>query len=118
MKTFLKLIALSIVLFAIGSSDLSAQNRKTGNTLGSNTPSIKLSVSPNPCQGELHAYYTLDNNTQGMIEIILRGRGAVIRIPVTGTGMQQINLSGIPSGVHYIRLVSPGSSMGTRFLLR
>jgi hypothetical protein len=118
MKTFLKLIALSFALFAFGSPGLSAQNPKQGRNTAAISTSIKLSVSPNPCQGDLYAYYTLDNQTQGIIEIIQRGKGAVIRIPVTGSGMQQINLSGLPTGIYYIRLVSPGASMGTRFMLR
>jgi hypothetical protein len=63
-------------------------------------------------------YYTEAKAGGGMIEVIQQGRGVVMQIPVSGNGAQPLNLSNLPKGVHYVRLVTPTASMGTRVMVR
>ncbi len=116
MKTILKILALSFALMVVGTPSLSAQSSRTATVQPA--PQLKFSIAPNPCKGQLTAFYFLPASIgNGQIEVVQSGRGTVMRIPISGQGVVPIDLSKMPKGVHYIRLVTAGNSQGQRIML-
>lgn len=76
----------------------------------------QATVIPNPTTGSTSLRFTLDR--PGTVQIMIhdtRG-GEVMRLPLdlaAGYHMQKIDLSSLPSGAYYYRIVNDGGSIGS-----
>lgn len=119
MKTFLKIFAICIALIAIGTPKLSAQLSKSPANSIPSVSGIKLAIAPNPCRGQTMVYYATNPKAGGaIVEVVQLGRGVVMRAPVNGSGQMLVNLTGLPKGIHMVRLITATESVAARVIVQ